>query len=166
MSREQPQDRPRAVQGRAFLFIEQNPESFQRENIRKITSHARRWQTARNHKDRRAEARREALYARGLVGWQTLEAARSEKNRQPVWNLESVTPSGYDTNQQEATPLGKMPSPISGGLRADPFNSLPAPSSRSVMEMVDYCKHNVGDMNCRLRPRRHSCVVSTQVRSL
>ena len=118
--------------GRAVLFIEQKPESFKRANVRAITSHARRWQTKRKHQELRIDAQREAVYARGLVGWQNRKAS------QPALDLDVVTPANSETQHETERPE-EMPWQISGGLRSDPFDSLPSPKSKEVMQMVDYC---------------------------
>src|SRR4051812_38457665 len=103
MSAEHQPDRNRdqTAAKHAVLFIDQNPESFQRENVRAIASHARKWQTARKHQKRRDEAQREANYARGLVGWKTSAGQGPRKQPLPVLNLDVVTPKDFEHKQKE-----------------------------------------------------------------
>ena len=143
MSREHQEAQPRqqAARAREVLFIDQNPASFQRGNIRAIASHARRWQTNRKHQERRFIAQQEAGYARSLVGWQTTTPpGTSSLDSQSEWAFDVVTPQGYRERQQKGMQSETMPFQIHGGLREDPFDSLPSPGSRDVAEMVDYCE--------------------------
>ncbi len=133
------QDRDHATAERAVLFIEQKPESFKRENIRATASHARRWQTKRKHEERRDEAQRRAVYARGLVGWQNRSSSPAEKESRSSIGSNVVIPKDFEPQYGQDRPV-EMPWQVSGGLRSDPFDSLPSPKSREVMQMVDYCE--------------------------
>jgi hypothetical protein len=118
---------------RTVLFIDQTPESFRKENVRATASRARRWQTARKQQERRTLAQQQATYARGLVGWNTALT----KDR-PLSSTMTQTPHA-DPIEGEVNE-DAMPLQVSGGLRTDPFDALPSPTSRAVHEMVDYCE--------------------------
>jgi hypothetical protein len=107
--------------------------------VRAIASHARRFQTARKHQEQRYQAQREAVYARGLVEWQNPSSIEAVPDSQPTSNIEVLTAEQYEEQTREEREEG-LQLEISGGLRADPFESLPSQMSRSVLELVDYCK--------------------------
>jgi hypothetical protein len=118
---------------RTVLFIDQNPASFRKENVRAIASRARRWQTARKQQERRDLAQQQATYARGLVGWNKA-SAKDRRLSSPMIQKPQADPNEGEVNEDA------MPLQVSGGLRTDPFDALPSPTSRAVHEMVDYCE--------------------------
>lgn len=130
------------VPAQSVLFIDQNPESFQRQNVRAIASHARKWQTARRHEQRRTLAQREAKYVRGLVGWQSASGQSSSNKTSRGSPVDALTPKSPAEEGERGDDSQSMQVQISGGLRADPFDSLPLPKSKAVMEMVDYCRYS------------------------
>jgi hypothetical protein len=158
--------------GPKLLFIGQENISFGRENLRAIVSHARKTQTQQKHSQQRTAARREATYARSLVGWQQ----RS--------NPEQPTPTSAPKSTNKEAPketkrtTRKLPTPTEmvldlkvrqpgSGLRLDPFSALPFESTKQTMELIDFCRSpqpQVSSSRADKRNCRRACVLFPQDR--
>lgn len=136
-------------QPQQLLFIAQDSSDFRRDNLRAIVSHARKTQTQQKYRRQRSSAQRDATYARSLVGWRQ-GADASTKNTgcaevamtEPALNRaknDVVVPVrdhiGGDSINLEID-LG-----LTGGLRIDPFNSLPFETDRAAWELLDFYVH-------------------------
>lgn len=134
---------------RPLLFICQDSVTLRRENLRAIVSHARKTQTKQKHNRRRVSAQRDATYARSLVGWQHDHAGAQEetilhRGTCPVLSQTNELCEPRADQMSKSIYL-KMSSSLgmrrvdSGGLRMDPFASLPLNDSDDVMRLIDFC---------------------------
>jgi hypothetical protein len=132
-----------------LLFISQDSRTSRREHLRAIVSHARKTQTKRKYQHKRVSAQRDATYARSLVGWHknTPDHKAKVPHQQHILLTDQLTmrqpyqhsPTDMKEPRCYVNPsVGMTPS---GGLRWDPFASLPfGNDNKDAMELIDFCK--------------------------
>lgn len=116
-----------------YLFIQHGPSRSHNVNFRTVASQARRWTSNRKNRTQRSTANLGASYARSLVGW--------ERNTSTSGNRRSESDNDHNAHDQSPE-LSLLPS-VGGGLRSDPFDSLPVNQSKPIMGVTDYCRFSI-----------------------
>lgn len=123
----------------SHVFIDQRPESFVVGRSRLVSSQARRFQSAGKRRHQRDSARKDAVYARSLVGWESKSSTPANEGQR---RLSPAKKTAEREQEQEQAPREsnqeQLGLAVRTGLRIDPFNAFPSSNSKTVMFMVDY----------------------------
>lgn len=126
-----------------LVFVDDTPERSRKDSFKHVVSQARRFQSAEKRQTQRISAQKDAIYARSLVGWQHVTSSAADSSHSddlPESSQERYHPQRTRNSYLTGSELEPVHVMTDSGLRVDPFNSFPSPSSKLVMFLVDYRK--------------------------
>lgn len=127
-----------------FLFV--NHHAGSREDFSRIVSHARRMQHTRKQRQQDSTAKKNAIYARSLVGWQRpgevvdepIVSITTHVHVHPTAEVEQTDEIVVTSAVRQQLVNSTILTPVDTGLRMDPFGAFPTDNSRQTKEMVDF----------------------------